>query len=337
MALLIIGLVSAASIPMMTKVAQNKTGIDKNTISCITENSVANPDASVWYDISDGTTSIPASGTVCYSAVVDIIHSRGRALETAKWYANSGKAAEKVLAKEILRASCDQGGEKACDYFIDLCWKSGSSSAPYCDDTATFLDITYYLHQDSNITQGGAYIQKELKNILPKRITNLYNEVAYACTNNQTPDYGQNLNTNIACSQAKTYIQDCNDGYAAGCTKAYTNNWNRGCTQIFSAWDESLTGNYQLTYNGAGSPVEVYCNMTNLNSAAITGCGYAGSTAPTTSASVDCTYGRDNHLNQTCDEIFVSWANAPDGYYNLTENGTDPADPGSTECIDGGG
>ncbi len=402
--LLIIGIISSAAMPLMTKMAQEKTGTDRNTIRCINE-SPAN-----WYNETDGTTELPTEGTMCWAAVTDTQHDRGKSLETAKWYANNGTADQEIMGRKILRTACDLGGEKACDYFINSCWKSGSDLPPYCDDEENFLDLTYYLHQYTDVSPGAIYIKDRLEGLLTKNITNLVNEVNYACFNDQKPDHDQNLGNNIACEllglNIAWWIEQCNNDNAFACeycydkqynrscyqiksvwpeavTKNYKltangdpgspaneptievncnmtnldsaaitgcnvlvpgdckaghdNNYNHSCVQIKTEWEEAETGNFYLTYKGAGNPEEVYCNMTSMASAAITGCGYnidiEGDIPADEYVPGDCEYGRLWNYNRDCDEIFAGWGAAPEGdYYHLTEAGDSPPDLVSSVC-----
>ncbi len=312
--LLIIGIISAAAMPLMTKMSQEKTDIDRNTIRCINESPAE------WYKEADGTTEIPAKGTICHAAVSDIQHNRGRALKTAKWYADKGTELEKIMSKKVLRAACDRGGKTACDYFIKSCWKSGSTSEPYCDDEESFLDLTYYLHQYTDVSPGAIYIKKELEGLLTKNIKNLVNEVNYACFNNQKPDHDQNLGNNIACEllglNIAWWIEQCNNDNEFACEYCYDNQYNRSCHEIKSVWREADTRPYKLTANGdPGEPdkkptIEVNCNMTSLASAAISGCNAL--------VPGDCKAGHDNDYNQSCVQIKTSWDEALTGDFKLT-------------------
>ncbi len=329
-ALVVIGVITASAMPLMTKMAQNKTGVDRNTIICISESPAE------WYKEIDGTTEIPAEGTKCWAAVVDTQHNRGRALETAKWYANNAKTElQKITAKKLLRTACDNGGKEACDYFIYSCWKSGSDSEPYCDDEANFLDLTYYLHQYTDVTPGGIYIKKEMEGLLTKNITNLLEEVKHSCSNNQKPEPApENLGDNIACDlldlNIAWWIKQCNSGNAFACKYCYDNNYNRSCTRVKSLWDEADSGIYRLTAKGdpaesGNTPVEVNCNMTNLASAAISGCNFL--------VSGDCEEGYDKQYNRSCYEVKTEWGGAETGDYKLTANG-DPGAPGNEPTIE---
>jgi len=322
---MLVGTISAATLPLMTQISEKKSNLDKNVMKCVANNSLSG-----WYDDITGDTTLTSASSVCYASILDVQYDRGSSLTTAKWFADHGTGEQQVQANAILRSACDLGGEKACDYFIEHCWKSGSASAPYCDNTSNFLDLTYYLHmhRDTNTNVGAQYIADRLEGILPKMIPNLINEVVYACTANQSPNNNQNLTENIACelSAPDLYIRACNAGNVDACTVAYNAEWNRSCTQVKLSWDNASTGNYMLTYNGSDSPVSVYCNMSSIVTAAITGCE-AEPYVP-----LDCEYGRSNNYNQTCSEIFANWETAPNGNYNLTENTADPPNPGESLC-----
>ena len=330
--MVVISILMAASMPMITQFSVFKTGVDKNVMKCIIESS-----STGWYDTDGaGATALPTSGTVCNSAVVDTEYNRGRALNTATWYAKNGTSSQSEMAKKILRTACDQGGEKACDYFINNCRTDGSASVPYCDDTAGFLDITFYLHQNknTNTNNGATYIYNQLETLLPKMIPNFVNEVFYACSNNQTPDNNQNLGINLACelAQPEVYIKACNNGDTAACIIAYNNNYNRNCGQVKTAWSTAPTGDYNLAYNSSGDYETVNCNMTSMASASITGCNGITANLLGNSPDDDCTYAYGQGYNQTCPVIYANWSTAPTGTYNLTTNGAPPTALVSSTC-----
>lgn len=348
---MLIGLALAATLPLMTQMSQVKTGTDKNALQCITNNASTN-----WYDDDTGETSTPDSGDYpeCNAAILDAQYDRNKSVETAIWIADHGSTdVKKTLAKKMLRSACDLGGEKACDYFINSCWHSGSGTAPYCDDATSYLDLTYYLHidNDTNTNPGATYINEQLEGLLPKMVTNLVNEVSYAKDNNQLPiggsyDPPQNLGDNFASdlATAKIYIQGCNLGYDAACQEAYDNDYNTSCTAVKTNWSAAPTGNYYLTHEGdptSYDPVEVYCNMNSLATAAITGCN--GDPSDDTDYVLDdCSAGYDNLYNRSCAQVFTNYSPV-DGDYMLTSAG----DPSSetpvlttcatnSDCIDNG-
>jgi len=348
----VIAILMAVSAPMLTQFSTAKTGVDRNVSMCINNNTVSNGDGTDWYTASTGNTSIPIIEP-CRAAVSDVQYNRGKAYNTAAWFAGiHGTADQQSMAKKILRAACDQGGEKACDYFINHCWKDGNTSAPYCDDTSDFSDITYYLHQnpDLNTNYGATYIYNQLESLLPKLIPNLIQEVLYSCDNDQAPDNNQNIGSNIACELTKPwlYIKSCSLGYLDACTIAHDNNYNKSCTQIKTNWSTAPTGDYNLTYKydgTASSLVPVTCKMYNIASAAVSGCNaidpatentYNCSTSPITDAtncSDDCYYAYNRQYNRSCSQVFASWPYITEGNYNLTVNGApNPAVPVTTFC-----
>lgn len=330
--MLIISIMLIATVPLLTQFSTLKTGIDKNVAKCITENN-----SSGWYTDSTGDTSTPASGTVCNAAVLDTQYNRGRAFNTSAWYAVNGTSNQQIMAKKILRDACDLGGEKACDFFINICWKGANGSAPYCDDTAGFNDVTYYLHQnkDTNTNFGAIYIYNQLLSILPKIPVNLVNEVFYAASNNQTPDNNQNINNNLAwlLAQPWIYIKACNFGNINACKTSFNNNYNKSCSQIKTVWNEAPTGNYSITYNGTtGDSETVNCNMSSLASAAITGCNANTANLLSNAPNDDCSYGYNHGYNQTCAVVKANWPTYPTGTYKLTPNGPPPTVTVSTAC-----
>jgi len=292
-ALISISIAAASSLPLITQLTSQKSGLDKNTMNCVVLN-----DSTGWYDTDGiGSTVLPSASTSpkCNAAVLDVQYDRGTAFYSTTWYAQQGTTAQKSMAKKILRAACDKGGSRACDFFINSCRQDGSASIPYCDDQTSFSDLTYYLHLHKNSTAniGGTYIYNQLITLLPKMVTNLLNETFYDVNhlqynnNTQTSDTSQNLNVNFAylLAQPSVFIKACNKGVSAGCTLAHDYNYNKSCQQIKAAWDDAPTGNYKLTYNGAGSPITTTCNMYNRASAAITGCT---SIVPADNATFNC-------------------------------------------------
>jgi len=316
--MVVISILMAASVPLITQFSSSKTGVDKNTVDCIKSNI-----STGWYDTDGaGATTTPTSNSSCYAAVVDAQFNRGRALSTDFWYTEHGTTDQKSMAKKILRAACDLGGDKACDYFVNKCMTDGSASTPYCNDTSAYTDITYYMNLDKATyhNSGANYLLRMLEETLPKMNPNLLNEVFADCAADSS---------SIACDLAKNsiYIQGCNRGNAQACQYAYDNNLNKSCYQIKQAWEDASTGTYKLTYNGVENPVSVACNMYSVASAAITGCNASPY------VSLDCTYGWNNSYNRTCDQISAIWQYAPSGTYNLTSNGAPPTAPVSATCI----
>ena len=253
--MVILSVIIAASLPVMTKMSGLKTGIDKNSMDCIT-NGVPN-----IYN-SNGSTNIPALGSTCYAAVKGCQYNSGKACDTVIWQADNGS----IAAKKILRAACDQGGEKACDWFIKQCLKNGSSTSPYCDlydgSTDNYLDISYYLKNlpASNTTNvGRQYLADEVSKLVDSNVQILINETFNDCKSSSS-------STACGIPSPINYITKCNSGDSFACQYSYNNNYNKTCTQIkdtyAAAGQTATSGNYNITIiDGPSGYRSVYCNM----------------------------------------------------------------------------
>lgn len=330
-ALTIISVAIAAAIPVVTKTKQEKTKIDKHVLSCLKDGSFN------FYNDGTGVTNTPSSTSICYPTIKSVMHSRGHAFRSIMWKAKHGSGPEKVKAEKILRTACDDGGSKACDYFINKCITEGGTSDPYCDLSYDDKDLTYYLKQPAASEQWSVgYIQQELEEILPNLSPGIIGTVSKACTD---------FPNSMACELDKPwiYIKACNLGLAEGCTTAFDNNYNKSCTQISTAWPEAPTDIYKLTYKGAATPTDGECTFMSAAAAAITGCNaiadtdfaYNCSTSSpdvTDQCSNDCFLAYSNNYNRSCNQVRDMWPAAPYGIYNLTDNGAPPAGPTPTDC-----
>jgi hypothetical protein len=305
-ALLVVSIIIAASMPLISQLSTKKTGTDKNVIACIKLHASDTPG---WYE-ADGDTkpltdSTFTSDSKCLAAVTDTLNNEEKAYNTATYFADKGTAAQKTTAKQILRAACDSNGDEACDYFINKCWKDGSSITPFCDEASSYTDLTYYLKLPAATTNTGAtYMVPILQGYVLKPVTNILSEVLADCQNRYDPP-----NKELACDIAspQTFIEACNAGNPVGCQVGYDYDFNRSCNQIKSSWPGATDGTYKLTYNGAPptATVSVPCKMTSVASAAISGCDY------TPSVPDDCNYGYNNDLNKSCNQLYTAWTTIP--------------------------
>ncbi|OGH93893.1 MAG: hypothetical protein A2039_04070 [Candidatus Melainabacteria bacterium GWA2_34_9] len=325
-AMTVISILMVASVPLITQMSKMKTGTDKNVTDCINQNT-----STGWYNTDGaGATILPPVGTSCYGAVIDITYNRDSAYNPTYWMVVNGATAQKTMAKQILRAACDQGGTKACDYFINECRLNGSTSSPYCNVTGE-TDISYYLHlyHHNYENKGATYIVEQLTDILPAMPTKLLNEVFYAKT--VAPYANDNLAYDVA--QPSVYIQACNNGNIEGCKKAFTLFYNRGCYQIKTNWPNAPSQEYKITYNGTtGASDTKYCNMNSLATAGITGCQVMTASQWAQTSYNDCYYAWRDSFNRTCRTLYSFWPEAPDGTYNLTPNGATAATIVPTAC-----
>jgi len=312
--MLIMSIIVLASMPVMTKLATTKAGLDKNSLSCIQDSTAINS----LYNSSNGTTTLPSEGTACYGSVTGCRYDQGKACDTLIWQAENGTTTtNKTAAKKILRAACDQGGETACDWFIKQCLQNPGSSPNYCDNTNDFMDITYYLNlADNDSTNiGRLYMTDELTKLIERGITKISDEVNKDCLNSLS-------STSCTLPTPSNLIISCNSGSADACKLAYNYNYNRSCNQVKTSWLESPTGNYKLTPNGSTSPVTTNCDMTSLITASVSGCNALNSG--------DCSYAYNNNYNRSCNQLKSVWSNASTKNYYLTPNGY--SSPVNTYC-----
>jgi|GEM_PF-3123116 len=250
--MIIMSLLVVASMPVMTKLAMEKSGVDKNSMACIVSNAV-----DINYNTSTGVTA-PTAGTPCNAAVTACQYNYGKACDTLVWQAEHGTTARQTAAQKILRATCDKGGGKACDWFIKQCRQGGSAS---CDVSGNFLDIHYYLTlAEDNSTLGKFYLIKELSNLVNKNVANIASEVFTDCPNLLT-------GTNTACTSGIATpinaITNCNNGNTAACITAYNSNYNQSCTQIKNTYTaagrNALLGTYKISTDALGSTGSYQC------------------------------------------------------------------------------
>jgi len=317
--MVIISILMAVSAPLITKFSMLKTGINQNVQKCIVNNS-----STGWYNTDSAGATILPTADPCKSAVIDIQYDRNKALSSAISIAEHGSSAQQIMAKRILRASCDQGGIGACDYFINTCWLNGSGSAPYCDDATDYTDITYYLHlnRTTYANNGASYIVSQFKILLPKMVTNSSNEKTLLEEAKNDATTAPNANDNIATDlvQPWIYIKACNDGIQDACDYAYANNYNKSCYQVKTNWPQATTQTYKLTYSGGSESIS--CDMTSIPTAGITGCNAITANLLTNAPDDDCTVGYNNSYNTSCNQVASNWSSAPAGTYNLTTSNT---------------
>lgn len=326
--LLLMSVVIAAAIPVMTKMSQNKTEQDQDVLACIKNSSLA------FYDDVTGATTMPSETDICYKPITNVKFETGNALSSLKWKADKGSSQEKTAAKKLLRTACDDGGQRACEYFVNKCITEGQTADPFCDET-DFLDIAYYLEKsNSSVDKGVLEVRNLTENNLPSLSDALLGQVNASCTA---------VADSLACDLYKPwiYIKACNYGSTVGCTVGFDNNYNKSCHQIRTIWLEAPTGTYNLTFKGAATPTQGTCNMTSFPTAAITGCNIISSdpdncTTATPdvadTCSNDCIIAYNNNYNRDCEDILVNWLGAPFQTYNITKSGAPPAALSQDTC-----
>lgn len=245
--IVLVGLLVMATMPILTQISQSERGINQNAIDCINNNTIVENGL--------GDITMPTSGA-CQTAVLDCQYDKGKAYNTISYYADRGTAAQQLSAQKILRTACDQGGAKACDYFINKCVQNGSTSTPFCDSLTNFYDITYYLKQPATT------INKAINYILPALIKYFNN--ANAVIRAEVSNDCNLIPSSVAClaKSPAALIKSCNNNIAASCADAYNYNFNRSCNQIKTVWQGAPDGNYTITLS-SNSSYSTNCDMTN--------------------------------------------------------------------------
>jgi type II secretory pathway pseudopilin PulG len=248
--IVLVGVLTAATMPMLSQIMPASLNLDKNANDCIAANA-----STVGYNTTTGATTMPAAGTVCSNAILDCKNGRDKSCNTLIWNAEHGTAAQFAAAETVLRAACDQGATLACDYFIKKCVKSGLTATPFCNEASSFKDITYYLTQAANsVNLGSLYISKTLNDYVESGSAVIKAELYNNCDTSSSA---------IACSflNAPVLIEDCNNANYTACRVGYDKNYNRTCAQIKENWSGALSNTYRITAQGRTTVLGAYCDM----------------------------------------------------------------------------
>ena len=171
--LLLVSVALAATIPIITK--KKPIGVSENAINCI-----FNGAADIIFNATTGniTLPLPSSGN-CYAAYHGCETGEGGDCNTLITYADgAGTADQKTAALKILRASCDQGGEDACNYFLSRCFSNSTN----CTDPDPKYTLRYYLNLPlADVNSGKTIIQNKGGNYYSWNMTTLVDEINTVC------------------------------------------------------------------------------------------------------------------------------------------------------------
>lgn len=148
----------AANVAFMTQ-RSSKDGIDANVLGCIMNNA-----ADIVFNATTGNiTGFPTSGN-CYGAYYGCQQGKDTTCNTIFSFAdgfNNRTNNQRTAALKILRASCDKGGSKACQYFISRCVGNMTTNCTSPDANLTFRFYDKMLTTDSlnNGQTGRSYIE----------------------------------------------------------------------------------------------------------------------------------------------------------------------------------
>jgi hypothetical protein len=251
-AILLTGLVITLSIPVMTQMSRNMTGQDKNTIDCINSNAV-----DVVTNAASGAITQPTAFSSCGGAIASC---KNGSCDSLKYLADNGSAAQQTAARRVLRATCDIGGEEACDYFIARC----KADANLCTSSEPHIHLNFYL--DKSITTNSIVGVQVVSSALLK-LYDTFDSAFNANLLNQFKNYACPTNINsIGCNIFLNHMQPliinkCNQGDASYCSFAYTYNLNRSCNQIKQSWNGAVDGPYTIT-TSTSATYRTNCDMT---------------------------------------------------------------------------
>lgn len=172
--LLITGIAIVASVTIITKL-RSSSGPSQNALDCIFNNA-----ADINFNSTTGAIiePLPSSGP-CYAAYHGCKEDKGNICNTLFYYADiAGDANQKMTALKILRASCDQGGEKACDYFITRCIGNSTN----CTSPDSKYTLRYYNNlPTSESNSGRTIIQTKSDQYYSWNMSVFVNEINTAC------------------------------------------------------------------------------------------------------------------------------------------------------------
>jgi len=104
--MMIIGIITAATVPMFTMRKKMKD-YEVSSFTCVR--------AELAVDL---------NSAACTSAISKAQYGKENAINTLAFLVNNGRSdEEKTAASLILKQACNNGGNKACEYFVTACQK----------------------------------------------------------------------------------------------------------------------------------------------------------------------------------------------------------------------
>lgn len=162
-ALVIIGIITAATIPMFTLRKKSKD-FEITSVTCAQTELAAN-----------------LSSTACAAAVQKAQFGQEKAINTLAFLVNNGQNDNiKNAAGKILRQACDNGGDKACNYFVTACQRDSE----LCDITGTSdgYDLRHYLELIPETNDSPKFlVYDQAKALYDSDNTNIKNIVDNTC------------------------------------------------------------------------------------------------------------------------------------------------------------
>ena len=249
----IIGIVACAMAPVYTINKASTSGSEKNAQSCILNDSGS------------------LSASSCISAINNCKMDKLNSCNVLIKYVNTGTTDQSNQALGVLKETCNQGGEKACDVFTDRCL-SNTSLCDVADDTndlQSYFDLSMY-----DTTAGRLYLANKVKLYYDEQITEAITFIDDSCDNKLSAQacfikYGPSAGGNDGCASGsdpnacQQIVDDCDGGNTAACQQGYSLDLNTSCLNIKTKTNTTISKAYKLTYNSNGDNYDAYCDMTN--------------------------------------------------------------------------
>lgn len=163
-ALVVISIGVAAAIPILSMKKDTLANTSKYVKECIVNQSASN-----------------LSTTACAGAVDGLTKGFNKDYESVLYYLSI--ATYRNPALNIIKASCDEGGSRACDIFIDRCAVSSSS----CNLSSSVNDLYNYITMtSSDVNDGKSYLATKGADFYLQRMTNFNTSVKNACNGDMT-------------------------------------------------------------------------------------------------------------------------------------------------------
>lgn len=163
-ALVVISIGVAAAIPLLSMKKDTLANTSKYVKECIVDQSASN-----------------LSTTACAGAVDGLTKGFNKDYESVLYYLSIATYRNRAL--NIIKASCDEGGGRACDIFIDRCAVSSSS----CNLSSSVNDLYNYITMtSSDVNDGKSYLVTRGADFYLQRMSNFNTSVKNACNGDMT-------------------------------------------------------------------------------------------------------------------------------------------------------
>jgi|GEM_PF-3140911 len=180
--MLIVGVIFMASVSLMSMQLSEKTGLDINVSNCVVKEGAAD-----------------LTSAACLNAIETCKSKRKYGCDTLSKYVEDAGNSDAALT--VLKETCDQGGERACDILADRCIEDSSN----CDISGKDYDVRNYLALAATSTnKGKLYLFNRLKQDFEDEISPVVDEVVTTCASDAS---------SMACKvlENKTYNFDLKD------------------------------------------------------------------------------------------------------------------------------